>query len=248
MEYTEADLAAVGKIQELKICSPAKAKEIYRKQVLALANPDVENRAELVLAAVERGANGNEASDEEVEETVSKKPKMSRNARRLAKKEKQAAKKAAKPKAEKKAKKPSTSTPRVEYPLAELSREVELTAVPETHLYTGNLFGKKHVIVWAERNRSTGAGARFQSVNVSESQLDEAKAYSKDNDLPVAVCCTVRVLGKLDQGYAVPVEVFSKNKSGASGFNLSGTARKAYAENGWDGVKFNEKKAEEKAA
>ena len=59
MEFTELDLVVVGKIQELKSTTVAKAKEIFRKQVLKMANPDVDGRAELVLEAIERGAAGN---------------------------------------------------------------------------------------------------------------------------------------------------------------------------------------------
>jgi hypothetical protein len=244
MEFTELDLAAAGKIQEKRGCTIAKAKEIYRKHVQALANPDIENRAELVLDSIERGVEI--ASDEEVEATVTKAKKAK------AKKEPKAKKKKA-PKAAKKSngvKKPSKSAnPRVEYPLAKLEREVELTPIEgERGLYTGLLFGKKTVTLWVERNRSTGADARFQSVNVSESQLDAAKKYGKANDMPVAVCCTVRVLGKLDQGYAISLDTFNKQKAGESSFNLSGAARKAYSEDGWEGVKFNEAKANEKAA
>jgi len=241
-ELNELDLAAIGKIQELKNATIGKAKEIYRKLAKKLANEDVENRAELILDAVQRGIEVNGGS-EEVDEPVAKK--------KAAKKEPKAKKEKA-PKAAKKSngvKKPSKSAiPRIEHPLAKLEREVELTPVPETHLYTANLFGKKHVMVWTERNRSTGAETRFQSVNVSESQLDELKKYAKAEDLPAAVCCTVRVLGKLDQGYAIPLDVFSKEKAGKSGFNLSGASRKAYSEDGWDGIKFSKNTVAEKAA
>jgi hypothetical protein len=247
MDFNEVDLQAVGKIQELKSCTPAKAKEIFRKHAQKLANPDVEDRAQLVLDAIERGAEI--ASDEEVEETVTKKKASKPNgkANGAAKKEKKAAKPAAAKKSN--GKKPSkTSTPRVEHPLAELEREVELTPIPEERgLYTATLFGKKHVTLWVERNRSTGAEARYQAVNVSESQLEAAKKYGKAEDMPVAVCCTIRVLGKLDQGYAVPFALFNSEKAGASSFNLSGAARKAYSEGGWDGCKFSSK-AVEKAA
>lgn len=242
MEFNELDLAAAGKIQEKRGCTIAKAKEIYRKHVLKLANQDAENRAELVLEAIERGVDvGN--GDEEIGSAESNgKAKKKRAPKAPKEKKERAPKKAA-------AKKPSKSvTPRVEHPLAKLEREVELTPIPDSHLYTAVLFGKKHVAVWVERNRSTGADTRFQSVNVSESQLDEGKKYAKAEDMPFAICCTVRVMGKLDQGYAIPADVFNKEKAGASGFNLSGAARKAYSEGGWDGIKFSSKKADEKAA
>jgi hypothetical protein len=236
MDFTELDLAAIGKIQEKRGCTIAKAKEVYRKHVLKMANPDVENRAELILESIERGVE----VAEEAEETVTKKAKEKKAAKPEA---------AAKPKAEKTKKPSKSATPRVEFPLAKLEREVELTPIEgERSLYMGTLFGKKTVTVWVERNRNTGADARYQSVNVSESQLEAAKKYGKANELPVAVCCTVRVLGKLDQGYAIPFDTFNKEKAGASGFNLSGAARKAYSEDGWDGVKFSPRKVEEKAA
>jgi hypothetical protein len=241
VEFNEQDLAAAGKIQEKRGCTIAKAKEIYRKHVLKLANQDADNRAELVLDAIERGVeagNGDEAAEAE----ANGKAKKQRTPKAPKEKKERAPKKAS-------AKKPSKSAnPRIEHPLAKLEREVELTPLPETHLYTGILFGKKSVIVWVERNRSNGADTRYQSVNVSESQLDEGKKYAKAEDMPFAVCCTVRVMGKLDQGYAIPVDVFNKEKAGEFGFNLSGAARKSYAENGWDGVKFSVKKVEEKAA
>lgn len=222
MELTEYDLAAVGRIEELKSTTHARAKEIFRKQVAKLANPDVEGRAQLVLEAIGRGAEV--ASDEEVEETVTKKAKQ------------------------KKAKKPST---RVEFPRAELTREIELTPVPESHLYTANLFGKKHAVVLQEVNRTLGAHQRFQAVTMSNTRMEAVKKFAKDEDLPIAYCVRVRVLGKIDQGYAVPVKLFDefKHKQGPNfGFSLSNAARKAYSENGWDGVRFTEKKVNEKAA
>lgn len=84
---------------------------------------------------------------------------------------------------------------------------------------------------------------------MSESRLDAAKKFGKDNEMPVALCVTVRVMDKLDQGYAVPLETFNKFKHGKSnGFSLSNEARTAYAEQGWVGCKFVEVKAEQKAA
>jgi hypothetical protein len=248
MEFTELDLGAVAKIQEIRNCTHAKAKEIFRLGSLQLANPDAENRAELVLAAIER-AGGELASDEEVEATVTKK-KPTKWERKQASKAKKEAKKAnGKKNGEKKRKAPAKSGTRIEWPLAALDREVELTPVPDAkHVYTTNLFGKKHAVIWNERNRSTGAEARFQSINVSQPQLDAAKKHAKENDLQVGICVSVRVKDKLDQGYAVPIALFEKFKSGESGFNLSGAARKAYGEDGWEGVKFSAVEAKAKAA
>jgi hypothetical protein len=245
MEFNEADLAAVGKIQEKRGCAIAKAKEIYRRHVLKLANQDAENRAELVLDAIERGVEVNGGS-EEGEETVAKKKAAKKEPK--AKKEK-APKGAKNSNGEKAPRKKAVSTSVEQPPLAKLEREIELTPIEgERGLYTGLLFGKKTVAVWVERNRSTGADARYQSVNVSESQIEAAKKYGKANDMPIAVCCTVRVLGKLDQGYAIPLDTFNKEKAGAFGFNLSGAARTAYKEAGYDDCKFSEKKVAEKAA
>ena len=235
--YNESDLAAVGKIQESQGCTIAKAKEIFRKQVQKLANPDVEGRAQLVLDAIERGVEV--ASDEEVEETVSKKkaPK--------ARKQKPAAKKSKSKKLRK------ATTPRTVQPLPELSREVELIPVAETlSVYTANLFGKKHVVVWTERDHGTGVAARFQTIAISGKQIDAAKKYGKENDLPLALCVTVRVNGRLDQGYAVPFKLFDEHRQRSKKNNLltlSGAARKAYSEGGWDGVKFSERSAEKAA-
>ena len=245
MEFTEVDLVAVTKIQELKNCTTAKAKEIYRRAVLKLANPDVDGRDQIILEGVQSAPIV--ATDEEVEEAVSKPKKMTRNERRLAKKEK----KEAKAKAPKKARKaPAKSgTPRIEHPLATLEREVVLTPVGDPkHVYTANLFGKKHVTIWVERNRSTGAEARFQSINVSQSQLDAAKKYAKTEELPIGVCVGVRVLSKLDQGYAVPLAIYEKFKIGEAGFNLSGAARQTYEQEGWAGVKLIEKAPDAEAA
>lgn len=248
MELNEQDLAVVAKIQELRNSTPDAARKMYRRGLQKLANQDVADRAELVWAAITRTAEP--ASDEEVEAAVDAPKKLTRNERRLAAKAKKEEKKASKPKAAKKAPKKSDGTPRVECALVPLDRDVELSPVSEVkHAFTANLFGKKHVVIWGERNRSGGAAARFESVNLSESRLDAAKKYAKEADLPVAVCVTVRVLGKLDQGYAVPVAVFEKfrhEKSNA--FTFSGAARQAYQDDGWAGCKFSVKAAAEKAA
>jgi hypothetical protein len=243
IDLTEADLVACGKIQELKTTTIAKAKEIYRKHVAALANPDVEGRAEIVFGNIQRGAKSTQFDTDGIEETPVK-----------AKKEKKVkAPKVKKAKAEKKTKKAPKSerAPRVEVPLPALEREVELKPVEElAHVFTANLFGKKTAVILAERNRLKVAG-RFQAIGFSEKYLDAAVKYGKSNDLPVAVCAQVRVNGRVDQGYAIPLDVFSKFKCKegiAAAVNLRGDARAAYENEGWAGVRFIEFKAQGKAA
>jgi hypothetical protein len=247
IELNAVDLAAVAKIQELKITTIEEAKTIYCKAVARLANPDIENRAETVLANVER--THARKAEEGTKPKLTKKERFdATNERKAAK---LAAKKAAKPAKSKKAKAPKDSTPAT--PLAALEREVELTEVGEDapHVYTANVFGKKHAVVWGERNRGVGAAARFETVNMSEKRIETAQAYGKAQDMPIAVAVTVRVIGKLDQGYIVPFETFKQFKQGdKNGFSLSNAARAAYAQDGWAGVKFSAKQngKQEKAA
>jgi hypothetical protein len=251
MEFNETDLAAVGKIQEAKGITVAEARTIYRKQVLKLANQDVENRAELVLQAIERGAEV--ASDEEVEDTVTK-PKAAKKTRRLERNEKRNQKKVAKPKVAKKkanGKKPSKSaTPRLEFPLPKLEREVELTPADDLGIYTANLFGRKHAVAFMSADRQEQGDSA--PLHFSERRIADAKKLAKANDQPLAFCVSISVKGKLEQGYAVPAELFGKFSSKLSrervSMSLSAEARKAYSEDGWDGVKFSEKKVEERAA
>jgi hypothetical protein len=243
LEFNYFDLEAAGKIQERRGCTIAKAKEIYKKHVQALANPDIENRAELVLESIERGVEV--ASDEEVEETVTKAKKVKAKKEPKAKKEK--APKAAK---KSKEKKPSKSAnPRVDHPFAKPEREVELTPTETPNVYTALLFGRKAAVIWHQVNYERGVEARGQWLQLSQKRLDAAQEFAKANDLPVAICATIRIKGKLDQGYAVPLATFDKFKMKKhNGMVMNGAARKAYSEDGWDGVKFSEAKASEKAA
>ena len=221
----EADLAVVSKIQEAKSTTRQRANEFYRNQVKKLANPDIENRAEIIWENFQRGT-----TPEPAEKPVKAKAEKKANEPKVPK--------AAKVKAEV-----------VEVPLPALDREVELKPVADlSGVYTGKMLGGKHVVIWAERNRSNGADHRFESVGVSEGRLDKAKQYAKENDLPVALAVTVRVKDRLDQGYAIPVELFTKFKGKSMAVVLSVEARAAYAEKGWAGVKFVELKAEEKVA
>lgn len=234
LTYTESDLNAVGRIQQDRGCTIENAKAVYRKYILKLANPDADNRAELVLASISRGV---QASDEEVEASIAPK----RVAKKVTAKKEPKAKKVAKPKAERK---------RIDWPITKPEKEVELTESDVPHVYTASLFGKKYATIWAELDHATqGADSRFGPIPISQVRLSAAKSYGKENDLPIAVCVTVRVGGRLDQGYAIPVALFEKFEAGKKKqLSLSGAARKAYSENGWDGVRFTEKKVEEKAA
>jgi hypothetical protein len=247
MDFRETDLLAVGKIQEARNSTVEAAKQLYRKHVLKLANPDAEDRAEIVLASLERGVEL--ATDDEVEETVAKPQRPTRNERRLARKERQAVKAKSKAKAPRKKAAAKTST-RVECELVQLSKEVELVPTEENHVYTANLFGKKHVALWVELDHAVqGAKSRFGPVDVSQKRLISAKQFAKDKSLPLALCVTVRVGGRLDQGYAVPVALYEKHKSGSKlQLPMSGAARKEYGEQGWAGCKFSAKAAESKAA
>ena len=238
LKFSEEDLKVIGKIQETRNCTIEHAKTIFRQYVLKLANPDIPNRADLVLAAFERKVEF--ASDEEVEESVSSK-KPTRNEKRLAKRESRP----------KKAKTPKTSrAPRVEVPLPKLEREIELLESETPHVYTANLFGKKHAVLRSELNHAgQGAKARFGPVDISARRLEAVTEFAKKSNFPVAICVTVRVGGRLDQGYAVPFEVYEQFKRGKKDwFTLSGAARAAYAEKGWAGCKFIEKAADTKAA
>lgn len=224
IELNEQDIAAVGKIQERKNTTLARAKEYYRIQVKKLANPDVSNRHEIILENLTRG-DGRSAPKGKKAKSASKR---------------KAAKEVdfdADPK-------------RPEVPLPEMSREVELKPTEQAHVFTANLFGKKHAVIQAEIDHGKGAEDRFGYVGVSERKLNLAKAFAKENGgLPLAIAATVRVKGRLDQGYAVPLEVFEAHMlKSKHALTLSGKARLAYQEVGWAGVKFVELKAEAKAA
>jgi hypothetical protein len=248
MDFTESDLSAVAVLQESQGVTVENAKQLYRKHVLKLANPDAPDRADIVLSAIGRGVE--QATDEEVEESVAKPKKMTRNERRLARRAKETTKAKSKSKAPRKSTASKSENPRIECELAPLARDVELLPVADVaNIYTASLFGRKHVAIWGERNRGNGASARFETVNLSDKRLDAAKKHGKTNNLPVAVCVTIRVAGRLDQGYAVPLSVFEKFEQGDKhGFALSGAARKEYGEQGWAGCKFSAKAVDSKAA
>ena len=234
MPFTEDDLRVIKRIQELKSCKVAQAAELYRGHARKLADPDHAQRHEIIWDRVQRGEKGSEIQKEEKVTPKKAAPK----------------KKAKKATAELKAARPVVE-------LAELTREVELTPVVDEdskYVHTAVLFGKKHAVLFASARYEgeEATKARFYPVHVSETRLAEVKRYAAKNDLPVAVCVSVRIKGRLDQGYALQEEVFSKfsNKMsrGRVSVSLSGEARLAYRENGWDGCKFTEAKAESAAA
>jgi hypothetical protein len=231
LTFSEADLKVIDKIQQDRGCTREHAKAVYRKYVNKLANPDIENRAELVLGAVTRGVKA--ASDDEVEAAVTINPGRTKKAATVPK-----------------AKKTLSESKRIEWPLAKLEREIELTPTDTNHIYTANLFGRKHATVWAELDHAEqGTKSRFGPVDISARRLEALKEFARINTLPIAICVTVRVGGRLDQGYAVPFALYDAFKKGAkNAFTVSGLARKAYSEGGWDGVKFSEKAVTEKAA
>jgi hypothetical protein len=247
IELTESDLVACGKIQETKNTTIAKAKELFRRHAAKLANPDVEGRADIVLENVLRGGKSTEFNTDVFEEEAPVKEKKEKKAKTPKAPKAEKTPKAAKAPKAKKASAEKVSRPDI--PLPELEREVEIKSVEEQpHVFTANLFGKKHAVAYAERNREGGADHRFESIGVSERRLGLVEDYAKANDLPVAIAAVVRVKGRLDQGYAIPLEVFEKFKGKSLAVNLSGEARQAYQESGWAGVKFIEVKSEKKAA
>lgn len=225
IELNEDDIQVVLKIQEAKNTTIARAKEFYRLQVKKLANPDVQGRHQIILDNFNRSRNG-----EKPEVVV------------VFKKEKTAkAQKVKAPEAEKPV--------RSEVPLPEIAKEVELKPTEQPYVYTANLFGRKHAVVSANVDHTNGAESRFGYIGVSERRLNFAKEYAKANDLPVAICATVRIKGRLDQGYAVPLDSFEKFiLKSKHALTLGAEARQAYASEGWASVKFTEVKAEKKAA
>src|SRR5208283_2451886 len=78
LEYTEADLQTIGKVQEFKNTTPAKAKEIYRKAMNRLANPDIADRAEIVLGNIMRGSTNGEKPVAEKKAKKAAKPKAAK--------------------------------------------------------------------------------------------------------------------------------------------------------------------------
>jgi hypothetical protein len=240
--FNESDYDVVKWIQELKGCTVARAKQIFIQKALRLAQPDLHNRHEIVWEAVKRG------------EKISDKPKEKRQVAPEKAEKPKKAKKAAAPKAVKAAKpKPE---PRVEIPLAELTREVELTQSNDEkfkNFHTATLFGKKHAAFWIVVNHEDqGTAARFGPAHLSEQRIAGLKEYASQEGLPLAVCVAVRIKGRLDQGYAIAEELLKKFSTkmsrGRISLSLSHAARSAYRETGWDNCKFSEKPSPESKA
>jgi hypothetical protein len=248
MNFSENDLSVVTQIQELTGASVAKAKELFRQTANQLANPDVEGRHDLVLdnikTRLEKG---------ELTVVAPKAPKKTRNEKRLERKEKKAAKKTAKTAKAKKADGPrkprKSSVTRIDWPYVTPEREVQLTPASVPNVYTAVLFGRKHACILHEVNYERGVIARGTWLQISPKRFDAAVEYGKAENLPVAICASVRIKGKLDQGYAIPEAAFEQFKMKKHhGMKMNGEARKAYSEQGWDGVKFNIKKVDEEIA
>jgi hypothetical protein len=252
LTYSEEDLRVVGLIQEKRNCTIDHAKSIYRSLVNKLANPDIEGRAEIVLEAFNRVAEV--ASDEEVEAAVDapKKPKMTKNERRLAKKAEKAAKDAQKKaKAPKKAsgKKERTRKPKEEpEPLVELSREVELTPIEDSNFYQVKFKGARATAYLLRRDQF--AAARFGPLHIADTKFSELKKAAKKAEQEAVVCIERRVNGKVEQGYVLPVSSFQYLGDNNPYWRLefSNADRKAHAEAGYDDARFSEKPAEAKAA
>ncbi len=236
ISLNENDLIVVGKIQERKGCTLARAREAYRIHAAKLADPSRLDRHDVIWENIQRG---NKSASSDVKEITKEKV--------MPKAKKAKAKKVAKAKVE------SNGLARVKVELAELEREIELTPAGDEfkHVFTANLFGRKHAVIMAEIDHSKGVEDRFGYVPVSIGRLKQASDFSAVHDkLPVAIVAVVRVKGRVDQGYAVPREVFSEFMlKSKHALTLSGKARFAYRANGWDGCKFSVAKAEsEKAA
>jgi hypothetical protein len=237
-------MVAVKWIQELKSCKVSKAKEIYREAVQKLANPDIADRHEIAYGNILRGEKGN---TEPGKAPSSHEPTKEKT---VAEKKAKAPKKAAAKKATSEPK-----TPRQVVELADLTREVELTPAGEgfNGVYTANLFGKKHSVYWIDIDHADpGAAARFAPPHLSEKKLDLARKFALKAEIPLAVCVTVRVKGRVDQGYAATEELVKKfsNKMsrGRISLSMSADARLAYRQDGWDGCKFSVKESDSKAA
>lgn len=256
----EHDLKVIRWIQELRSCKVSQATELYRQQAKKLADPDHPQRHDIIWEAVQRGEKIEPAKEaaprsgrsELTAQMVTTADKIKPKEKAVMPEKEKKAKKAKKP--AKKAKAPAAPRPEVE--LAELSRDVELTPAGDEfkHVYTANLFGKKHAAVLASAAYDVDEPKkfRFNPIHISETRLDRAKKYASDQGLPLAVCAEVWMKDRRHQGYAVPEELLSKFATkmsrGRIAMSLSAEARLAYREGGWDGVKFSVAKVEQAAA
>jgi hypothetical protein len=248
----EQDLLVVKWIQEARSCTVSTAKTIFRNYAKVLADPDAENRHEIVWSNFRRAEKLPEPdldaapleqpqqAEQETEQTT-----MSPEATK-----KKAKKKAAKSKT-KAAKKPSTAREPME--LTPLVRDVEL--LPANGLrgvYTANLFSnRKHAVLFTEYDNPKKSG-RIGLNPFIKTRIATAKKFAQENDLPLAYCASGLQGGEQKVGLAVPEDVFKKFSSEMSRervvMSLSPKARAAYKEGGWDDVKFSVAKIEEAAA
>lgn len=95
IELNETDLAAVGKLQELKNTTIARAKEFYRLKVKQLANPDIPNRAEIVLENFLRSKNAADGDEQMTAPKQKKGPKAKKESKAKTAKKAKAPKKEA---------------------------------------------------------------------------------------------------------------------------------------------------------
>jgi hypothetical protein len=246
MQFGEKDLEAVKQIQELAGISEENAKAKFRQAANKLANPEVEGRHELVLENIKaelakQGENGVKNGE--------KKPKLTRNEKRLAKKEKQATAKKAKAAKPKTPKTPRVSKPREEpFPLTELSREVELKPLDDSPFYQVKFGSANATALFLERDRA--AGSRFAPIHLADTKVTELKKAAKKNEQDAVVCVALRTNGKVEQGYIVPISSFKylSDENPYHQLRFSNSDRKAHAEVGYDDAKFVILKAETKAA
>jgi hypothetical protein len=109
------------------------------------------------------------------------------------------------------------------------THHIELFPVAETSAYHTTLQKQgKAVVCFGERNRGSAAG-RYNSVTLSEARYDAAQKAAKTLGLPLYIGLQVRVAGRWDSGWLIPVALFKQHKHGESDFSLGTQARIAYA-------------------
>lgn len=106
---------------------------------------------------------------------------------------------------------------------------LELRPVPDSKAFTAAVHGQRAVVCFYERNRAAAAD-RFDSVAINEAVWKDARKLAKIESLPLFVGLQIRVGGKLDSGYLVPLATFTKFKLRECDMGLGKAARTAYAE------------------
>ena len=243
---TDSDREAVKTIQEKTGNTVESSRALYRREATKLANPDVENRHELILESLERAG----WDTHKVEAA----PKKSRNERRLESKAKKAEKKAEKKSSKKSAKAKGEKKERVRKPkeeadpLGELNREADVFPIEDSKFHQVKFKGAWATAYVLERDRK--AAARFAPVHIADTKLSELKKAAKKAEQGAVICVALRVNNKLEQGYIVPVDSLSYlgDENPYWRMEFTNSARKAHAESGYDGVKFTEKAVESEAA